>query len=252
MAGQAQRKPAKHDAIAEVLRAQIYSRELPPGARVPSENDIAKTHGVSADTARKVLAELANEGLTQASQGKATVVREFRPIRRRSIQRLSSEVWGQGVSIWDIDVPDRDLEVDDLTVVEVEPPDLVAAALDLDEGATVWRRSRRYLIDGEPAMRAISYLPAGLVAGSPITELNPGDGGIYARLADLGHKPEHFREELRTRMPTPDEVQDLRLGPGTPVILMARYAADTDGRVVEVNDMTLSGAKYILEYTFGS
>jgi len=101
-------------------------------------------------------------------------------------------------------------------------------------------------------MRANSYLPADLVAGSPITQPDPGSGGIYARLGDLGHKPVHFREELRVRMPTPEEARDLRLGPGTPVVLIARYAADDDGRVVEVNDMTLSAAKYILEYAFDS
>jgi len=252
VAGQAPRKPAKHDAIAEILRAQIYSRELPPGHRVPSENEIAADHGVLKDTARKVLAELANEGLTESAQGKATVVRGFRPIRRRSIQRLSAEVWEHGKSIWDVDVPDRQPEVDDLTVVEEEPSDLVASMLGLDEGATVWRRSRRYLVDGAPVMRANSYLPADLVAGSPITQPDPGSGGIYARLGDLGHKPVHFREELRVRMPTPEEARDLRLGPGTPVVLIARYAADDDGRVVEVNDMTLSAAKYILEYAFDS
>lgn len=252
MAGQPQRKAAKHDIIAEALRAKIYSRELPPGERIPSENDIAKEYGVSADTARKALAELAHEGLTEASQGKATVVRAFRPVHRRSIERLASGVWGRGKSIWDVDVPDRAPEVDRLDVREVDPPDLVAGVLGLDAGAKVWRRSRRYLIDGEPVMSAISYLPADLVAGTPITEPNPGEGGIYGRLAELGHGPVSFREELRSRMPTSDEVRDLHLSSGTPVILVARYAADAAGRVVEVNDMTLSAAKYILEYAFDS
>jgi hypothetical protein len=31
-----------------------------------------------------------------------------------------------------------------------------------------------------------------------------------------------------------------------------RLAADQDGRVVEVNEMTLDGSNYILEYVFSS
>lgn len=246
------RKTAKHDKIADELRAKIHSGELAPGGRVPSENDLAAAYGVSDDTARKALARLANEGLTEPRQGAATTVRLFRPIRRSAVKRLSAEVWGRGRSIWDIDAPDRDRDVLDLTVQEVAPPTLVAASLDLPEGAQVLRRSRRYAIDGEPVMRSTSYLPVDLVGGTAIEQDDTGGGGIYRRLEDLGHKPVSFREELYVRMPRPDEVEDLNLGPGIPVILIARYAADESGRVVEINEMTLSAAKYILEYTFTS
>lgn len=252
MAGQPRRKPAKHDAIADDLRTKIYSREIGPGDRVPSENEIKDQYKVSADTARKALAELAHEGLTEVSQGSPTVVRGYRPIRRKANERLSAAVWAEGRSMWDIDAPDRERTVEDLTVTEVEAPELVAASLDLEEGDRVLRRSRRYCVDGERVMRAVSYLPADLVAGTPIAESNPGQGGIYARLVELGHKPVHFREEIRVRMPTRAEADDLQLGPGTPVAVIARYAADEDGRVVEVNEMTLNSAKYVLEYAFSS
>ncbi|RCH70490.1 GntR family transcriptional regulator [Streptomyces sp. SDr-06] len=252
MADRAPRKPAKHVVIAGELREKIYSHALAPGDQVPSEPEIAKRWEVSADTARKVLAELANEGLTEARQGVGTVVRDFMPIRRNATKRLSVEVWGDGVSMWDIDAPDRPRTVEDLSVDEVQPPALVAAALDLEEGATAWRRSRRYCVDGEPVMRAVSYIPADLASGTPIAELDTGAGGIYGRLADVGHGPVDFREEIRVRMPRPQEAEDLALGPGTPVVIIARYAMDAEGRVVETNEMTLSSAKYILEYAFKS
>ncbi|MFF2502161.1 GntR family transcriptional regulator [Streptomyces sp. NPDC058067] len=250
MADRPQRKPAKHVVIAGELREKIYSRDLAPGAPVPSEPEIAKRWGVSADTARKVLAELANEGLTEARQGVGTVVRDFRPVRRSAVKRLSEGVWGNGVSMWDVDEPDRARTVEDLSVTEIEPSPLVAAVLELDEGATVWRRSRRYCIAGEPVMRSVSHIPADLASGTPIAELDTGGGGTYKCLADIGHKPVDFREEVRVRMPRPSEVEDLGLGPGTPVVLLVRYAMDDEGRVVEVNEMTLNSAKYILDYAF--
>ncbi|RDS61464.1 hypothetical protein [Streptomyces sp. M7] len=38
--------------------------------------------------------------------------------------------------------------------------------------------------------------------------------------------------------------------PGTPVILICRTAFTGEGRPVEVNEMTLDAASYVLEYDF--
>ncbi|MFD7626144.1 UTRA domain-containing protein [Streptomyces sp. NPDC059851] len=91
---------------------------------------------------------------------------------------------------------------------------------------------------------------AALTAGTPIAEPDTGPGGIYARLADLGREPVRFREEIRSRMPRPEEAKALGLGPGTPVVLLCRTAFAADGQVVEVNEMALDSAAYILEYEF--
>lgn len=63
---------------------------------------------------------------------------------------------------------------------------------------------RRYLLDGRPVEFAVSYLPLDLARNTPIAEPNPGPGGIYARLEELGHRLDHFDEEVRARMPTPE------------------------------------------------
>ncbi|WP_342354578.1 UTRA domain-containing protein [Streptomyces griseofuscus] len=77
-----------------------------------------------------------------------------------------------------------------------------------------------------------------------------GPGGVYARLSDLGHAPARFREELRSRMPTRPEADRLELPPGAPVIHLTRTAFDTEGRVIEMNEMVLDSAAYVLEYDF--
>lgn len=51
-------------------------------------------------------------------------------------------------------------------------------------------------------------------------------------------------------MPSATEAQDLRLSSGTPVILVCRTAFAADGAAVEVNEMVLDAASYILEYDF--
>ncbi|WP_328969785.1 GntR family transcriptional regulator [Streptomyces sp. NBC_00239] len=126
----------------------------------------------------------------------------------------------------------------------------IAGVLGLAPGAAVWVRSRRFVLDGKPVMVAVSWLPGELVAGSAITEVDTGPGGTYARLAELGAAPVRFREEIRSRMPSADEAGRLVLGVGTPVVVIVRTAFAADGRVVEVNEMTLDSGSYVLEYDF--
>ena len=172
------------------------------------------------------------------------------PCRRRGIQRLSREQWGSGRSIWEADIEDRTLVVDQVAVTEKPASEAVARVLGMESGEAVCVRSRRFVLDGKPVLISTSYLAAALVAGSAITQEDTGPGGIYARLAELGCKPVHFREEIRSRMPSQGEANQLGLSMGTPVILICRTAYADDGRPVEVNEMTLDSASYVLEYDF--
>jgi GntR family transcriptional regulator len=97
---------------------------------------------------------------------------------------------------------------------------------------------------------ARSYLPAALVSGTQVTQPDTGPGGIYARLADLGHAPARFREDLRARMPEPDEVTALDLAPGTPVVEVIRTAFATDGQPVEASEMVADASAYVFRYDF--
>ena len=112
----------------------------------------------------------------------------------------------------------------------------------------VLTRRRRYLLDGRPVEFATSYLPLDLARNTPIAEPNPGPGGIYARLEELGHRLDHFDEEIRARMPSPDETKTLQLAAGVPVIHLIRTAYDTEGRPVEVCDTLMAADAYLLAY----
>ncbi|WP_405702836.1 GntR family transcriptional regulator [Streptomyces sp. NBC_00069] len=140
--------------------------------------------------------------------------------------------------------------VEFLSVGDEPAPAAVSAVLGLAEGAPACVRRRRFLLDGKPVMLAASYLDAVLVAGTPIAEPDSGPGGIHARLAELGYGPVRFREEVRSRMPSPEEAD--RLGPaaGNPVVLVRRTAFAADGRAVEVAEMVLDASAYVLEYEF--
>ncbi|MEE1802667.1 GntR family transcriptional regulator [Streptomyces sp. JV176] len=240
----------KYRRIADTLREAISAGEYGPGARLPGENELMAAHGVARMTARQALGVLQSEGIAESRKGAGVFVRSFRPLRRRGVQRLSGEVWGGGRSVWSADVEDRELVVDRIEVTEEPAPERIARVLGIATGDAVCVRNRRFVLDGKPVLLATSSLPTALVAGSAVTRADTGPGGIYARLEELGLKPVHFREEIRSRMPSQDETNLLALSAGTPVMLVCRTAFAAEGRPVEVNEMVLDSASYMLEYDF--
>jgi GntR family transcriptional regulator len=235
--------------VADALRDQILSGELGEGDRLPSIRQLVMRHGVTAGTAARAVAALRAEGLVITAHGSGAFVRRFAPIRRSSPGRLARDQWGAGKQIQDSDTGQRPRTVD-VEVGEVPAPDWVAEALGVAPGTPVVYRSRRFIVEDRPVQLATSYLDLELVRGTSITYTDVGPGGIYARLADIGQEPVKFTEELRARMPTPDEVAKLTLPDGTPVIEIKRCAFTEPGRCVEVNRMALDASAYLLDYAF--
>jgi GntR family transcriptional regulator len=245
-----ERSRPKYRRIADELRGAIERGDYQPGNRLPGENTLAAEHGVAAATVRQALALLRAEGLVESRTGSGVYVQAFKPIRRRGIRRLARDQWGSGKTIWAAD-DERSPDVDQITVTQnVAAPAHISHVLDLGPDDTACVRGRRYLMDGRPVMLANSYLPQKLVAGTTITETDTGPGGIYARLADLGHAPVRFREEIRCRMPTSDEATRLKIPADRAVLKVFRTAVDKNGTPVEINDMTMDAAAYILDYEF--
>ena len=242
----------KYQLIATGLREAIESGAYAPGSRLPGENDVMAEHGVARATARQALAQLVNWGMAEARKGSGIYVRDFRPIIREGIDRLGSSTWPSGKSIWTAETQGRDLAVDQLEVSEAAAPSHVRSLLELPENADAVLRSRRFVLDGKPVLLSRSWLPAVIASGTAIAQPDPGAGGIYARLAELGHAPVRFREDLRSRMPLPAETERLEIAAGTPVVEICRVALDADGTPVEVNEMTADSSAYIFRYEYGS
>ncbi|WP_406860685.1 GntR family transcriptional regulator [Streptomyces sp. HUAS MG47] len=250
MADQGTGRRPKYRRIADELRTAIEEGRYRPGDRLPGENDLMEVYDVARMTARQALSVLRDEGLAEARKGAGVFVRSFRPVRRRGIPRLAQGHWGTGRSVWSADIEERALVVDQLEVTETAAPARLAEALGVPDGSPLCVRSRRFVLDDKPVLLSVSYLPAAVAAGTAIATPDTGPGGLYARLAELGCKPAHFREEIRCRMPTADESDRLALTAGTPVILICRTAFTEQGQAVELNEMTLDSGSYVLEYDF--
>ena len=73
--------------ISSALEAKIRSGELPPGARVPGEKELAQEHGVSPITARAAMRVLLDQNLIVRYPGRGTFVTDW---------SKTKGVWGLG------------------------------------------------------------------------------------------------------------------------------------------------------------
>jgi len=236
--------------IADHLRAAIDRGRLAEGDQLPSEAQLMAHYGVARMTARNALRVLLDEGLITAEHGRGVYVRSRPPVRRLASDRFAQRHRKEGKAAFQAESEQAGAlpAVDMIRVTRAAPPADAAAKLGLPGGVKTVVRSRRYLLDGRPVETAVSYIPADLADGTPITDPNPGPGGIYARLEESGHTLERFTEEVTARMPTPEETRALSLSPGVPVFRLVRTAYDIDGRAVEVCDTIMAADAYLLAY----
>lgn len=71
---------AKYEQLAEVIRQQIRSGELPPGGKLPSTAQLKNRHGVSQSTVRSAMLVLKAEGWVVGAQGEAVYVAPNPPL----------------------------------------------------------------------------------------------------------------------------------------------------------------------------
>ena len=60
--------------LMEELKSKILSGEIRPGAKLPSENELAQEYEISRHTVRKALAILVTDGYITTKHGKGTSV----------------------------------------------------------------------------------------------------------------------------------------------------------------------------------
>lgn len=235
--------------VAADLRAKIESGEYAPGAPIPSERELVASYGVSRPTVRDAIGELRAAGVVVAEHGRGVFVRPPTTVVRLARSRLSRAARAENKGAFLGDASAGGFTPSTTVKIRFEPADdRTAELLGIAVGDEVTVRDRVMRADGLAVMIAVSRLPRSVTRDTAIEEIDTGPGGTYARLEEAGHRLGHFDEAVSARMPTPEEASVLQLQAGTPVVRVTRVAYASDGRALEVNDMTLAGDRYELVY----
>jgi GntR family transcriptional regulator len=248
--GGGRREPPPSKRIADELRRAIDAGELAPGSRLPSERELARSHGTARNTARQAIQILLAEGLVEAQHGRGVFVRPPRPLVRLGHDRYSRRYRKVGLAPFRAEA-ERQGFAPRVEVLDVEPvsaPGWVAERLKLEEGDKVLRRRNRYFADDRPVQLADTYIPLEVAGQSSLHQPEVGPGGIYQRLEERGHRLLAFREDISARMPRPDEVESLVISPGIPVIELLHTSLDQDGKPFEVTHFILPADRNALSF----
>ena len=231
--------------IADDLRHQIDTGALGPGARLPSERELASQYGTARNTAREAIRILSEEGLVTAEQGRGSFVRPSQPLIRLGNDRYSPKYRDSGLSPFLLECAKQGktgrLEV--LSIDRMQPPSEVADRLGISARArSVLRRENVFYADDDPVHRVTTWIPWAIAKDTGLLQDEvPHPYGIHGVLEDQGHTMTRMLAEVSARMPRPQEASHLRLRPGVPVIDVLHTSIDQAGQPYELTRFVMRG-----------
>jgi len=219
------------------LRARLEA--MPPGERLPSDDELCREFGVSRMTARNAMQRLAEDGLVQRIPGRGTF--SVAPPSHRHADRLMAfshemERLGRVAS-------------SRLLAREIRPSTEGEAAflgLRPTEPVVVVRRLR--LADGEPIALETAVLvrrTAGVVMAADLE-----GGSLHEALATAGLHLRRGNATITAEAATPDDVRLLGVARGAPLLVERRVIADVTGHAVEATESRYPGERYALDVRF--
>ncbi|MFF1546009.1 GNAT family N-acetyltransferase [Streptomyces sp. NPDC058291] len=243
------RARALYQRIADKIRSEIADGTLGPGARLPTEAEIAEAWDTTRSTAVQGLKVLVNEGLIISDRPRGYFVRSRRPMVYRPQGEFRKRPLSPEMDGFLTEMAQEGREASQrIEVSVISPARDVRERLKLSEGELVAVRRRIRIVDGVPYNTNDSHFPLKLVQNSEI--MNPDDiaRGANVVLAELGYEQVRALDEIQIRMPTPDEADRLQLGPGTPVAVHLCTGYTQDGKPVRTVMNVLPGDRHVITY----
>jgi len=240
---------SQYQQVADLLRGRIADGTYSADQPLPSEPQLSAELGVSRQTINRAINVLRNAGLVRVRRGFGTFIRGVPQVTRDAKKRYAARNQGTGAGDVEIKALGLTPRTEYVEIGRVPAPPGVADVLRIEVDAPVLVRRRRLFANDEPTQLADSFIPWDIAEGAPeLLKRDVGRGGSYTRLAELGHGPVRFTEEVTVRTATEDEAQLLELDGGQPVIDITHIAWDAADRAVEVALHVMPGNLWRLRY----
>ncbi|GHS88404.1 transcriptional regulator [Actinomycetota bacterium] len=226
--------------LEEILRARIAAGEWEPNQRIPSENELNKTYGLSRMTARAVLTALVNDGVLFRVPGKGTFLAPTKidaisPAYRGVREQL--EAMGYQTSTT-------------LLSVRVElPSPRVRERLRLQPDQPVYAIHRLRSVQGRPISLHHSYVPAHLAEGLDAHD-TANEQLCVVLDTHYGLAMKRVEEHLEATSASTEEAGLLRMHPGQPVLQLQDVIADATGTVFEYSSIVFRGDTIRLAFDY--
>lgn len=239
----------KHMLLADTLRQRVADGVYAKGVKLPSEAELCAEFGASRTTVRQALLTLQNQGMLRAESGIGYFVRNpehfaYRPqddFRRKMLI-------GGADSFTNAATKEGRVSRQRIEVAIIPAPEDIARRMGVEEGVLVVRRSRLRFLDDEPYQINDSYYPRDVAEDTEVMVARDIPRGANEVLAENGHPQVRALDEIWTRMPRQDEIDRLRILPGTPVAEHIITGFTAEGRVVRVVRVVLAGDRNVITF----
>ncbi|MGO9163494.1 MAG: GntR family transcriptional regulator, partial [Streptosporangiaceae bacterium] len=228
--------------IAEDLRQQIESGELPPGSQLRTELELREHYDASRNTVRDAVKLLITRGLVATRPGQGTfVVEKIEPFAiALDIKTGFGE--GEGTAYATEVIAGGRTPTVSAPRIEIQSAS-TAPELLLDKAAMVVSRHQQRFIDGIPWSLQTSFYPMSLVeqgASQIIVAQDMPDGVVRYLEDDLGLKQVGWRDRITVRAPDQVETAFFRLPEDgrVPVFEVRRTAFQESGTPLRVTVTT--------------
>ena len=215
---------AKAQRVYLSLRDQITGGALSDGESLPGEQRLAESFGVSRVTVRRALDALAGTGLIERRAGSGTTVRttgaDDRPVAM-NFTTLMPQLVEMG----------RSTTARLLSFTYGAAPEVVARAMDLEDGAEVQIATRVRSADETPFSHLTTYVPAQIARNYSEDDL--ASHPLYALLERSGVEIEEAHQSISATLAGPEVAEALNVATGTALLSLRRVVRDVNGNGVE-------------------
>lgn len=213
------------------LKNDIVSGLYPAGARIPSEQLLCETYGVSRVTVRKAMLDLVQEGLLVRRQGKGTFVADERI--QRNLQQVTSfsdacRLMGHTAGAQLISA-----ELVPASAEDVEK-------LNLKDETSVVEICRLRLCDGEPVMLESNRFPQRY----DFLLQEKANGSLYELLAQHCIMPASALHDISLGYATPSVSRHLSCSPGDALLLLDELVFNQHGEPLHLSRQWIRGDRY--------
>jgi GntR family transcriptional regulator len=206
------------------VKDYIYEaiRQLPPGALVPAERDLAATCQTSRTTVRKAVAELVAEGRVTRRQGSGTFVAEPKVAWPLTVSGLSAQGAPESSNI----------HTTMLSAERHQASAELAERLSIRPGGQVLSMELLRSVDDTPIAIERTSVPGRRYPGLAATVARTGS--VYEALRKtFGISVTHAVGTIETGPASPHEAALLHTEAGAPMLLVSRHGHTAEGEPVE-------------------
>jgi GntR family transcriptional regulator len=220
--------------LKEILLREIQSGQLKPDDRLPSEDQVAATYGVSIITVRRTLTDLATAGYIRRERGRGTFVSRMNVEQGpRELTSFAHEMSKRGLRS-----SSRVLE-QKIAAADAE----IAQHLQLVEGEEVFVLRRLRLADDEPMGIQTAHIPRKLAP--TLIDEDFSSASLYETLErKFGIIPSHARETHSAVSIADDDAAILGLPEGSVGLAARRLAYLDGGQPLELVMSIMRGDRY--------